>query len=243
MSRYCPSFKVGHPRGSISCTRIKSSHRLRCAPMNSIGTTSFYIFALGVSAYAVFAYGFMPLGSFVHPEMKLKFLAHQLGIYTHIFASVVALSLSPFQFSTWLRSTRPQWHRIIGRTYLGVGVAIGGLSGLYMSAFAFGGFVAKLGFATLAVLWIFTGLRAFQAIRRGAVQEHYQWIVRNVSLTFAAVSLRIYLPSSMLAGVPFEIAYPAIAWLCWVPNLLLAEYLNTRPRNNAINPKSGWRSA
>jgi hypothetical protein len=47
--------------------------------------------------------------------------------------------------------------------------------------------------------------------------------VRNFSLTLAAVTLRIYMPSSMIAGVPFEVAYPLVAWLCWAPNLLIAE--------------------
>jgi uncharacterized membrane protein len=205
--------------------------------MKLFGTIWFYILALGVAAYAAFAYGFMPLGSLVHPDMKLNFLAHKAGIYTHVFASLVALSLSPFQFSSWLRSTRPRLHRFIGRTYLGVGVALGGLSGLYMSAFAFGGPVAKLGFACLAVCWLFTGLRAFQAIRRGAVQEHRKWVVRNVSLTLAAVTLRIYLPSSMIAGIPFELSYPAIAWLCWVPNLLVAELVFAGTYNNSFKPK------
>ncbi|WP_250637311.1 DUF2306 domain-containing protein [Stenotrophomonas rhizophila] len=49
--------------------------------------------------------------------------------------------------------------------------------------------------------------------------------MRNFSLTLAAVTLRIYLPSSMVLGIPFDIAYPIIAWLCWLPNLLLAEWL------------------
>jgi uncharacterized membrane protein YozB (DUF420 family) len=74
-------------------------------------------------------------------------------------------------------------------------------------------------------MWLFTGTKAFLCIRRGAVAEHRRWMVRNFSLTLAAVTLRIYLPSSMVLGIPFDIAYPFIAWLCWVPNLLLAEWL------------------
>lgn len=197
------------------------------------GTIWFYLLAFGVAGYAVFAYGVMPLGSLVHPDMKLNFLAHKAGIYTHVFASLVALALSPFQFSGRLRRTRPWLHRMAGRMYLGIGVALGGLSGLYMSTFAFGGPIAKLGFACLAVCWLFTGLRAFQAIRRGAVQEHRRWVVRNVSLTLAAVTLRVYLPSSMIAGIPFELAYPVIAWLCWIPNLLVAEWAFAGPSNRA----------
>jgi hypothetical protein len=199
-----------------------------------IGTIFFYLLAFGVAGYAVVAYGFMPLGSLVHPDMKLNFIAHQAGIYTHVFASLVALTLSPFQFSDRLRRTRPQLHRLMGRIYLGLGVVVGGLSGLYMAVFAFGGWVGQLGFAGLALGWLFTGLRAFQAIRSGAVQEHRKWIIRNVALTWAAVSLRIYLPLSMVAGITFELAYPAIAWLCWVPNLCVAEIVFNRTHGKAI---------
>lgn len=205
--------------------------------MRLFGSICLYIFAIGVAGYAVFGYAFLPLGSLVHPDMKLSFSAHRAGIYTHVFASAVALSLGPFQFSGWLRRTRPRLHRFIGRTYLGVGVGLGGLSALYMSVFAFGGPAAKLGFACLAVCWLFTGFRAFQAIRRGAVQEHRQWVIRNFSLTLAAVTLRIYLPSSMIAGIPFEIAYPVIAWLSWVPNLLVAELAFTGAYGNPFKPK------
>ena len=49
-------------------------------------------------------------------------------------------------------------------------------------------------------------------------------MVRSYALTLAAVTLRIYLPASQVAGVSFTIAYPVIAWLCWVPNLLLAQW-------------------
>jgi hypothetical protein len=49
-------------------------------------------------------------------------------------------------------------------------------------------------------------------------------MIRSFALTFAAVTLRLYLPASQIAGMPFPAAYSAIAWLCWVPNLLVAEW-------------------
>jgi hypothetical protein len=56
-------------------------------------------------------------------------------------------------------------------------------------------------------------------------------MVRNFALTFAAVTLRLYLGVFMAAGARFEDVYPLLAWLCWVPNLLLAEWLfNSRRR-------------
>ena len=211
--------------------------------MRSISNGLLYFLTLGVAGYAVFAYGFLPLGSLVHPDMKANFLAHSTGIYTHAFASIVALTLGPFQFSTRLRQKNTNVHRWLGRTYLAVGVLVGGLSGLYMSQYAFGGSVAQLGFAALAVLWLYTGLRAYLAVRRGAIAEHRKWMVRNFSLTFAAVTLRLYLPASMAAGVEFSLAYPIIAWLCWVPNLALAEWLYNTAHNNAFNTDAPKRRA
>lgn len=192
--------------------------------MRIFGLVSVTVLALLVTAYAVLTYTLLPLGAAVHPEMTVVFLAHKVGIYTHVFASAVALFFAPLQLLTRLRRSLGSLHRWSGRIYLAGGVLPGGLSALYMSWFAFGGPVAKLGFACLALLWLYTGGQALRAIRRGATAEHRRWAVRNVSLTLAAVTLRIYLPSSAAAGIPFESSYPFIAWLCWVPNLLVAEW-------------------
>lgn len=198
--------------------------------MQLAGLVSLAVLSLGVAVYAMVAYGFGPLGRFVHPDMQAAFRAHPVGIYTHVFASAVALALGPLQFSQRLRTARPRLHRLSGRVYLGVGVLFGGLAGLYMSLHAFGGMVSRLGFGCLATAWLVTGLLAFLAIRRHDVAAHRRWMVRNFALTFAAVTLRVYLPTAMATRIPFELAYPAIAWLCWLPNLLLAEALFNRAR-------------
>lgn len=192
--------------------------------MRSTSKFMMYFLSFGVAGYAAFVYGFLPLGSLAHPDMKVNFLAHSIGIYTHIFASIVALVLGPFQFSASLRKKYSNIHRWSGRIYLGVGVLAGGLSGLYMSQFAFGGVVAQTGFAALALMWLYTGFRAYLAVRSGAIDEHRKWMVRNFSLTLAAVTLRIYLPASMAAHIEFSLAYAVIAWACWLPNLLIAEW-------------------
>jgi uncharacterized membrane protein len=192
-----------------------------------------YILSIGVAGYALFVYGFMPLGSLVHPDMREAFTAHPAAIYVHVFAASVALLIGPFQFAAGIRSNYPHIHRWCGRFYLGIGVLAGGLAGLYMSRYAFGGPVARTGFATLAALWLFTGVRAYAAVRRGAFDEHRRWMVRNFSLAFAAVTLRLYLPLSAMFGIDMALAYPVIAWLCWVPNIIFAEWrynIGNRPR-------------
>lgn len=196
--------------------------------VKTIGRVALCVLALGVAGYATLAYALLPLGALVHPGMRLTFHAHPVGIYTHVFASSLALLTGPLQFSSRFRQRHRRVHRWLGRVYLGIGVALGGLSGLYMATLAFGGLTAKFGFAGLASIWLYTGLRAFRAIREGDVAAHRKWVVRNFALTFAAVTLRIYLPLSIASGIPFETCYSVIAWLCWIPNLLVAEALFNR---------------
>jgi len=48
-------------------------------------------------------------------------------------------------------------------------------------------------------------------------------MIRSFALTAAAITLRMYLPLVFLFHWPFSIGYPAIAWLCWIPNALAVE--------------------
>lgn len=202
------------------------------------------LLSLGVAGYAVVVYAWLPLGAALHPDMRAGFVAQGAGaVYAHVFASVAALGLGPFQFLGRLRAARPRLHRVLGRLYLGVGVGVGGLAGLFMALHAFGGPVARAGFACLALAWLYTGWRAYRAIRARDVTAHRRWMVRNFALSFAAVTLRLWLPASFVAGIPFELAYPAIAWLCWVPNLLVAErYFQTGPGPARLRRGTGDRA-
>jgi uncharacterized membrane protein len=197
--------------------------------MRALGRAVGLFLVFGVAGYAIWGYAFMPVGSLVHPAMKPGFVPQAAGIYVHVFASVLALALGPFQFSSRLRAKRPALHRWTGRLYLGVGVLVGGLAALYLAPFAFGGPVARLGFGTLAAAWLYTGARAYFSIRGGAVADHRRWMARNYALTLAAVTLRLYIPLSVVAGIEFSAAYAVIAWLCWVPNLAVAEWRSRSP--------------
>jgi uncharacterized membrane protein len=181
------------------------------------------LLSLGVAGYAIYAYAVLVPGSTVHPDMRATYAEHGVAIRAHVFASAVALILGPFQFLPGLRATRPALHRWSGRVYLGAGVLVGGLSGLVMATHAFGGVMSKLGFGALALAWLGTGVFAYRAIRAGDTSAHRRWMIRNFALAFAAVTLRLQLPAAMALRIPFEVAYPIIAWSCWVPNLLAAE--------------------
>lgn len=155
----------------------------------------------------------------------------------HVLGSGLALGIGGFQFLPGLRARHITWHRWLGRIYL-LAVLVGGIGGLVMAAGAAGGLVGRVGFALLAVTWLVSGWQAYAAVRRGDLTAHRLWMIRNFALTFAAVTLRIYLGVFTGAlGIPFAECYPLVAWLCWVPNLIVAEWLIV------ARPNSAWRAA
>ena len=102
---------------------------------------------------------------------------------------------------------------------------IGGVSGFYLALNSSGGLVGHYGFALLAIFWVSATLIAFSCIRKRNIAAHQKWMIRSYALTLAALTLRIYISAFLISGVSFEDAYPLIAWLCWVPNIIIAEWV------------------
>ena len=162
------------------------------------------------------------------PEQRAIYFAHLTILIVHIVGAMLALMIGPFQFLPGIR--RGRWlkvHRWLGRTYL-LSVLFGGLSGLYMAFISYGGMVTHLGFGALAVFWLYSGYRAYRHIRHKEIEQHRQWMIRNYALSFAGVMLRVWMPLSGAVGIDFLPAYQAVAWLAWVPNLLVAEWIIRR---------------
>ena len=81
----------------------------------------------------------------------------------------------------------------------------------------------------LAILWLFTTLMGLRLAMARRFDAHRAWMIRSWALTFAAVTLRLYLPMIPLFDVAFLDGYRAISFLCWIPNLIAAElYLRLR---------------
>jgi len=145
------------------------------------------------------------------------------GFFGHVIFGMLALLLGPAQFLKGLRRKTPKLHRWVGRIYIFACFG-GGLTGFYIAFYATTGIIAQLGFTGLAIAWLYTTSKALLAIRKRQIQNHRNWMIRSFSLTFAAVTLRIYLGFFLTLGFEFYDIYPIIAWLCWLPNLLMAEF-------------------
>lgn len=149
--------------------------------------------------------------------------AYRTVFYFHVVFGVLALLVGPFQFFPRLRNRYLKFHRTLGKVYI-IACLTGGLAGLVIAMFATGGIISTLGFSGLALAWLYTTSMAYLRIRQKNVDEHYRWMVRSFALTFAAVTLRIWLPLFTFGfGWEFIPSYRFISWFCWVPNLLFAE--------------------
>ena len=201
---------------------------------------------LGMTPLALAVAGYAVTMSFA-PELRPSFVRalfaeRPVAAFVHFMGGAIALVAGAFQLNTRLRTRFIGVHRWFGRLYV-VAVVIGGVAALALALHSFGGLIGHAGFGLLAVCWMGSTLNAYRHIRQGNLSTHRNWMIRSYALTLAAVTLRIYLPSSQLAGIPMMVAYPAIAWLCWVPNLLIAEWF-VRSRhalamlpNNLFKPK------
>lgn len=156
------------------------------------------------------------------------------AFFVHITAGGISLLTGWSQFNTRRRQRNLNWHRWIGRVYM-IAVLLSSISGLYTAFFATGGLICAYGFSALALLWLFTDAMAYITIRRKDVMQHRRWMIINYSLTFAAVTLRLWLPF-FVGGlhIDFIHAYRVVSWLCWVPNLLAAWWLS-KPKETKVS--------
>jgi uncharacterized membrane protein len=191
------------------------------------------LMSVGVGGYALFhvATGFAHL-----PLTNPMF--DPWGLRVHVAASAFAMILGAFQFLKVLRQKAPVVHRWMGRAYI-LACVVGGVAGGAIALSSTAGPIAGWGFFLLAVLWVpFTLLAWTSAMRRDFV-AHERWMIRSFALTLAAVTLRIYLPMVGILDMEFLPAYRAIAWLAWVPNLVIAEIwiaMRRRPRRPKAAP-------
>ncbi len=164
----------------------------------------------------------------------------QAALYLHAVCGGLSLLIGPFQFFEGLRHRHPRLHRICGQVYL-AGVAVGAVSAFVIAPGMISGVTGEVGLILLGILWLWTAWQGIASAIHGRIGEHQAWMFRNFSLTFAAVTLRLWLLLLLLLLWPllgsryggnfsrmFVDAYGVVMWLSWVPNIVLAEWMLRR---------------
>ncbi|MBP2617371.1 DUF2306 domain-containing protein [Chryseobacterium jejuense] len=148
--------------------------------------------------------------------------------YTHVYTSIFVL-LSGFLAIIRKDFRLKNFHRNIGKVYIFLILLLAAPSGLYMGFFANGGLFSKVSFVMLGFLWWFSTFKAYQLARQKKFKEHKQWMWRSFAFTLSAITLRMWkvIIVYLFHPNPMDV-YQIIAWLGWIPNILIIEYLITK---------------
>jgi hypothetical protein len=195
-----------------------------------VGWALLAIQAAGVGLYSLrYLLPGMPLAIDI-PNFRVR----QHWLIAHATFSSIALLAGPWQFVEKLRRRWLPAHRWTGRVCC-LAVLAGWIASLPIAAHANTGPVASAGFLMLGLLWILSTAAAYLRIRQRRVEAHREWMVRSYALTAAAITLRSCLPMLLVSGVPYNTSYRIVAWACWIPNLLFAEWLVRRNRDVPVS--------
>lgn len=148
--------------------------------------------------------------------------------YIHVYTSIFIL-LSGFLAILRKNFGLKNFHRNSGKVYIFLLLIFSAPSGVYMGCFANGDVFSKISFIILGSLWWFTTFRAYQFARQKKFKQHKQWMWRSFALTLSAITLRMWKVIIVYFFYPNPMdVYEIIAWMGWVPNILLIEYLITK---------------
>ncbi len=183
-----------------------------------------YVMAFLSLLVGLTTYRFLGLGLEVSFPGTLGQIAdRRTAFIIHVTTGPVALIIGAIQLFPTMHRKHKTLHRWLGRIY-GVAILLASISGLIIAINAAGGISAQLGFGLLSVLWfITTSIAIFYAVKR-KIALHRRWMIRSFAITFAAVTLRLFLIGFMANDFTYTEASVYVAWLCWIPNMIFAEW-------------------
>jgi hypothetical protein len=186
-----------------------------------------FLLALALSINTLRYLNFNPEYGF----LRLKQAAVETGwylpfYYSHVLIGGVILLAGLFQLHPKSSQRFRKTHRFLGYVYVMGILFFAAPGGFVMSLFIGRGPWVLTSFVLQSILWFWFTATAFNRIRQGDVIAHQQWMWRSYALTFAAITLRVYI---FFTSYKFNLndaqAYAMLAWLSWVPNLAVAEVL------------------
>jgi uncharacterized membrane protein len=174
-------------------------------------------------------------------EQRATYVRMELVLGVHVLCGILALLTGLLQFVRPLRRRLVRVHRVLGAVYVASATGLG-VTGLILARTAYTGLSASLAFSLLGLATLYATWTALRMVMSGRYGEHGRWMIRSFSLILAGVALRLWVPLYLglhragLVGFSFATAYATIAWLCWVPNLLIALWMTRRAADPALAP-------
>ncbi len=128
------------------------------------------------------------------PGEAFAFLKLKGRLFTHVIVVVPWAFLGAFQFVPMIRKRNIDYHKIAGRIYLLVCIAIS-VSGVIMAPYGFGGDLAgQLATYSLFTAFVVCFTMGYISIKRKKIQQHREWMLRNYAVGSSVIIIRIFLP-------------------------------------------------
>jgi hypothetical protein len=182
------------------------------------------------------------LHQYYFPQSTTTYATYRVAILGHILFGSVALAVGPFNLYNGLRRRHRRAHARVGGIYA-VAVSFAATFAIFMAFHAYAGtlpggrYVVTSGFVTLGAIWIATLYAAVHAVAVNHDRDrHAYWMVINVSVTYSAVFFR-GMNGVLVAMDKFDLLYPTLGWLGWLPSVALGVLLARRHYARAVQSR------
>jgi uncharacterized membrane protein len=154
---------------------------------------------------------------------------YRYAFYVHVTFAILALPAGFTQFNRTILRTYPRLHNVLGYLYVGAILIFAAPSGFLIAMQANGGLIAQIAFILLALFWFLFTLQAVLKAKTGDFKAHKNFMIRSFALTCSALTLRYWKLVLVYFFHPYPMdLYQLVAWLGWIPNLLIAELIINR---------------
>ncbi len=155
--------------------------------------------------------------------------------YIHVYSAIFTLFFGIVQFIKIISPQIRRVHRLFGKIYFYITVLLAAPSGIFIGFYANGELIAQSAFVILGVLWWIFTIIAVVKIKQKNIQSHRNFMLRSYALAISALTLRAWkvILVYLFHPAPMDV-YQIIAWLGFVPNLLLVEYYIYKTKQSKI---------
>lgn len=141
---------------------------------------------LSASIAAVFIVAFVTPYLRLDPTQYGMFWSRRYWLLAHLVPGTIALALAPVQYGLDVTRKHMAWHRTFGRIY-GVCVVLSSVAAIVLALTNTISWVYGLGVLGLAAARLTTTGMAWRAARNRRFDQHQDWMVRSMVVTFGFV--------------------------------------------------------
>ena len=131
------------------------------------------------------------------------FLVYPTITAIHVISGGIYLLLAPFQFIAGIRARWINYHRLVGRALVIVGILVGSSAVFIAIVIPFSGWIESVINGFFGMLFLVALVRSFLMIKNKKINLHREWMIRAFAIGLGIATMRlIFIPALILTGAP-----------------------------------------